>query len=149
MNTKKSIQVLNSLIGIHNDRKEGYKTAVTGTNDTDLLAMFRDFIGSSTRCREELMAEVQQLGGTVDERSTITDNFRELKAALAGHNRNALLSSCVNSEDKALDTYNSVLTNDIDFLTIEQHKMIYKQYVMLKSDHDKMQSVRDLEVAHP
>lgn len=152
MNTKKSIQVLHSLIELNNDRIEGYQMASAETTDNALLALFHHFISSSTHCQEELSEEIIQLGGTAAERTGNSDSFfnnwMEVKYALNNNDRKAVLHHCTGGEDKALETYNNVLTNDVDFLTIEQHKMIYKQYVMLKSAHEQIKAVRDIELTY-
>ncbi|MBL7713057.1 MAG: PA2169 family four-helix-bundle protein [Chitinophagaceae bacterium] len=152
MNTKKSIQVINTLIEINNDRIEGYQTASAETTDNALLSLFHHFISSSNQCREELAAEVTQLGGIVEAGTSQDGKFfrpwAELRAALNNNDRKSVLKACEYGEDKVLDGYNNILTNDVDFLTIEQHKMIYKQYVLLKSAHDQIRSVRDMELTY-
>lgn len=70
----------------------------------------------------------------------------DVKPANTNRDRKAILNSCEYGEDDALEAYNSVLTNQIDFLTIEQHKMIYKQNVLLKEDHNNLQELRDTQV---
>ena len=51
MENEKTIDALNKLIEINNDRIEGYETASKETNDTDLLNLFSGFIQTSKKCR--------------------------------------------------------------------------------------------------
>lgn len=147
MNTQKSISILNSLVEINNDRIQGYEKAITETTDNDLKVLFEEFTQSSKKCWIELVEEIRNMDGEPVDDTTISGKFYRLwidvKAAITNRDRKAILNSCEYGEDAALETYNSVLTNQIDFLTIEQHKMIYKQYVLLKEDHNKLQELRD------
>ncbi|MFA6150179.1 MAG: PA2169 family four-helix-bundle protein [Chitinophagaceae bacterium] len=147
MNTQKSISILNSLVEINNDRIQGYEKAITETTDNDLKELFEEFGQSSKKCWKELVEEIGNMDGEPVDDTTISGKFYRLwmdvKAAITNRDRKAILNSCEYGEDAALETYNSVLTNQIDFLTIEQHKMIYKQYVLLKADHNKLQELRD------
>ena len=47
MKTEKSINVLNKLVEINNDRTEGYKTALKEAHEADLKKMFTGFITTS------------------------------------------------------------------------------------------------------
>lgn len=152
MNTKKSIAVLNKLVEINNDRLQGYNVAIDESEDAELQILFADFKEISDHCIAELSEQIAGLGGlSTDSSSSSGKLYRiwmDIKAAVTNNDRNAILSSCEYGEDVALETYNDVLTNDIDFLTIEQHKMIYKQYVSIKNNHDKLKVLRDLELEH-
>ena len=47
MDNKKSIDVLNTLIEINNDRIEGYETASKETDEPDLIKLFTQLVASS------------------------------------------------------------------------------------------------------
>ncbi len=114
MEKEKSIEVLNKLIEINNDRIEGYETASKETNETDLKTLFSQLIQTSKKCRQELVDQVQKLGGKVNEGTRITGKFfrawMDVKAALTNKDRKAILSSCEQGEDVAKDTYKKVFT---------------------------------------
>lgn len=59
---RKSAEVLNSLITIHNDRIKGYETALDETKDADLKSLFSEFIQTSRSAKKELDVEVIKLG---------------------------------------------------------------------------------------
>src|SRR5436190_11797723 len=109
MEKEKSIDVLNTLLEINNDRVEGYETALKETEEQDLKTMFTEFIRKSERCRNELTREIFMLGGKPVEGTKTSGKFfrvwMDMKAALTGKDRKAILSSCEFGEDAAVETY--------------------------------------------
>ncbi len=151
MNNEKSIDVLNKLITINNDRIEGYTTASEATEETDLKIFFTELIETSQKCKSQLILEVQRLGGEPAEGTKNSGKFfrawMDVKAALTGKDRLAILNSCEYGEDVAVDTYEKVLEDDLEDITTEQQTMIAEQYALIKADHDEVKAQRDeLEV---
>ena len=148
MENKKTIEVLNTLITINNDRIEGYETASKETEEQDLKTLFAQFSSTSTTCKHELTNEVSRLGGTSAEGTLTTGKLHrvwmDVKAALTGKDRDVILKSCEFGEGVAQDTYEKALENDIENLNVEQQIMIKAQHTLLKADHDKVKSIRDL-----
>jgi uncharacterized protein (TIGR02284 family) len=144
---EKGIEVLNSLITINNDRIEGYETASKETDEIDLKAMFAQFISTSQKCKQKLVRVVSTLGGEVAEGTKVSGKFfrmwMDLKAALTGKDRSAILNSCLYGEDEALDTYEKTLKNDLEYLNADQKSMIYTQRTLLKGDRDRVKALRD------
>ena len=151
MENEKTIAVLNRLITINNDRIEGYETASKETEEQDLKTLFAHFTATSQKCKQELTNEVSKLGGTAAEGTlTIGKFFRvwmDVKAALTGKDRKAILNSCEYGEDQAKDTYEKALENEKENLSMEQQTMIKAQHALLGADHDKVKSMRDLAMA--
>ena len=150
MDKEKTIAVLNTLITINNDRIEGYETAADETEEQDLKTMFAQFSSTSQKCKQELKNEVSKLGG-IPAKGTMTSGkfFRawmDIKAALTGKDRKAILNSCEYGEDKAKDTYKKALENDLEDLNAEQQTMIKAQHTLLVADHDKVKMMRDVLV---
>jgi uncharacterized protein (TIGR02284 family) len=147
MNTEKTIEVLNTLIEINNDRIEGYETASKETNEDDLKALFTQLAGTSETCKTELIDEVEQLGGTHTEGTKTTGKFfrvwMDVKAALTGKDRSAILSSCEYGEEVAVKTYQDVLDNHSEELTDEQLDLIEEQSELIQADHDTVKSLLD------
>lgn len=147
MEKEKAIEVLNSLITINNDRIEGYETASKETEESDLKAMFAQFISTSQKCKDELSREVITLGGEVAEGTKVSGKFfrawMDVKAALTGKDRKAILNSCEYGEDEAKDTYEKALENDSEHLNPKQVSMIDTQKMSLKGDHDHIKALRD------
>ena len=151
MENEKTIAVLNTLITINNDRIEGYETASKETEEQDLKTMFAQFASTSQKCKHELTNEVSRLDGTSAE-GTMTAGklhrvWMDVKAALTGKDREAILKSCEFGEDVAKDTYEKALENEIENLNLEQQTMIKAQHALLKVDHDKVKSMRNLAMA--
>lgn len=147
MEKEKAIEVLNSLITINNDRIEGYANASEATEEQDLKTLFGQFVSTSQKCRQELNSEVTKLGGEVsDDTKTSGKFFRawmDVKAALTGNDRKAILSSCETGEDEAMETYNDVLEDELEHLSPKQKTMVIEQKSLLKDDHDQVKALRD------
>jgi len=147
MENQKSIDVLNTLIEINNDRIEGYETAAKETDESDLQTLFEQLAQTSHECNAELIAEVEELGGTPAEGTRVSGKFfrtwMDVKAALTGKDRKAILNSCEYGEDVAVDVYKKVLENESNDLTSDQIDIVEEQYELIKADHDTVKSLRD------
>lgn len=147
MEREKTIEVLNSLITINNDRIEGYETASKETEEAELKSLFSRFISNSQKFKEELVKEVKMLGGEEAEGTKTSGKFfrawMEVKAALTGKDRKAILNSCEFGEDQALETYDNVIENDLKDLSAQQQTMITAQRHILHGDHDHVKTLRD------
>jgi len=146
MGNVKTIDVLNSLITINNDRIEGYKTASEETEEKDLKSLFSGFISTSEKCKSELVREVNKLGGEVADGTKVSGKFfrvwMDVKAALTGKDRKAILDSCKFGEEEAKETYKTVLENNLDYLTVEYQNMISAQRELLKADRKRIKALR-------
>jgi len=147
MENEKTIEVLNTLITINNDRIEGYETAAKETEEQDLKTLFAQFSSTSQKCKTELENEVSRLGGTPAEGTMNSGKiyriWMDVKAALTGKDRKAILDSCEYGEDIAKDTYKKALENDLQSLNAEQQVMIKAQHTLLVADHDRVKMMRD------
>lgn len=145
MENEKTIDVLNKLITINNDRIEGYDTAAKETEEQDLKTLFAQFTSTSQQCNADLIDEVIKLGGKPAEGTKTTGKFfrvwMDVKAAITGKDRKAILNSCEYGEDVAKDTYEKVLENDSEHLNSEQQTMVKAQHTLLKADHDKVNTM--------
>ncbi len=146
MSNEKSIDALNNLIEINNDRIEGYETASKETKEVDLQTLFHSLAETSHECKDELTEEVERLGGTAVEGTKVSGKFfrtwMDVKAALTGNDRKAILNSCEYGEDVAVATYDKALKNT-EALSAEQRAMIADQRAMIKADHDTVKALRD------
>jgi len=148
MNNEKTIEVLNTLVEINNDRIEGYETAVKETDEIDLKSLFARLIHTSLTCKQELIEEIHKMGGmSVTGTRTSGKFFRvwmDVKAAITGKDRRAILDSCEYGEDVAVDTYEKALENNLEYLTPEHQTLLNAQHEMIKADHDTIKELRDL-----
>lgn len=148
MENEKTIEVLNALITINNDRIEGYETAAKETEEQDLKTLFAQFAATSQKCKTELENEVVKLGGTPAEGTRVSGKFfrlwMDVKAALTGKDRKAILDSCEYGEDMAKNTYENALENDAENLSAQQQAMIKAQHILLVADHNQIKAMREL-----
>ena len=146
MENEKTIDVLNTLITINNDRIEGYKTASEETEEMELKSLFAGFISTSEKCKSALVAEVNKLGGEVADGTKISGKFfrvwMDVKAALTGKDRKAILNSCKFGEEEAKETYKSALEENLEYLTSEHQNMISAQKELLKADRKHIKALR-------
>jgi len=116
-----------------------------------LKSLFTDFTSTSQKCKQELVIEVTKLGGKIAEGTMISGKFfrvwMDVKAALTGNDRKAILDSCEYGEDTAVNAYNEVLKNNLNDITTEQQSMIRAQYHLIVADHYKVKSMRDALVS--
>ena len=147
MKNDKTVEVLNKLLEINNDRLDGYETASKETDENVLKYLFAQLSHTSLWCRQELVKEITSLGGKPIEGTKRSGKFfrawMDVKAALSGRDRRAIINSCEFSEDKAIETYKNVLMSDIFYLNSRQMTLIRVQYALLKTDHDTVRSLRD------
>ncbi len=147
MNNKKTVDALNRLVEINNDRIEGYETAAKATDEQDLKTLFGRFAQASHTSRRELASEISNLDGTPTEGTKNSGKlyraWMDVKAALTGKDREAILNSCEFGEDQALQTYENVLKNEREHLSSSHISMINSQMSLLQADHDRVKTLRD------
>ncbi len=140
--------MLNDLIEINNDRIEGYEKATDETDELDLKSLFTEMAARSREFREELSEEViyqdEKPTGNTTTAGKAFRKWMDLKTALLGKDRQAILSSCETGEDAALKTYRIVLESDVRFPD-DVYEMIEKQFIKLRQDHNRIRMLRDTE----
>jgi uncharacterized protein (TIGR02284 family) len=131
---KETIETLNDLIQINNDRITGYEQAIKELEDEDedLIILFENMIDESRKARLALGEEVQVLGGTMDSDTTYSGKIYrawvDVKAVFTGHNRDTVLKNCNNGEDAAQKAYKAALDTDLpaflkDMIEEQQEKL--------------------------
>lgn len=147
MEVDKTIDVLNTLVEINNDRIEGYVTASKETDEHDLKSLFAELALTSKYNKHELADEILRLGGQPTEDTKVTGKFfrvwMDVKAAITGKDRKAILGSCEFGEDHALDTYEKVLKDDVKCLSLGQYSLIQAQHTLLKADHNRVKFLHE------
>lgn len=147
MDNEKTVDVLNTLIQINNDRIEGYDTAFKETEEKDLKAYFSQFMLTSQKCKQELVDEVTRLGGEPTESTRVSGKFfrvwMDVKAAITGKDRKAILGSCEYGENVADETYQHALLDELAYLKSEQQTMINAQHSLLKADFHLVKSMHE------
>lgn len=148
-NLSKTVEVLNDLIQINNDRIEGYQKAneELKATDTDLHNLFTSFITQSTDLKLALEAEIATLGGEIETGTTTSGKiyriWMDVKLLFTGKDRQAILDTCEFGEDAAQKAYREAEKSDDIPLDVRQ--LISTQKVDLKTSHDKVRILRDSE----
>ena len=149
MKNKETIEILNDLIEIHNDRVKGYTRAIDELKDedADLKTLFAAMIDESRKFRIALGQEVQALGGEMEAGTTnsgkIYRAWMDIKAVFTGHSRQTVLENCEFGEDAAQKAYKTALSaeNVPAFL----RETLTQQQQILKDSHDEIKAFRDVE----
>lgn len=145
--TSNTIELLNDLIKIHNDRVEGYTRAIEEfkTDDAELKALFLSMISESHEMKSDLANEIQVLKGTVDTGTTNSGKvyraWMDVKAVFTGHDRKSILENCEFGEDAAQKAYDKVL--NADDLPSYLRELIEGQKESLLASHDEIKDLRD------
>jgi len=146
---EKMIGVLNDLIRINNDRVDGYEKAAKEAKsvDADLQALFHRFAQESKQFAAELKLLVKECGGDPAEDTTTSGKiyrvWMDLKAAITGKDRKAILASCEFGEDAAQKAYDKALESDD--LIPQVRDLIVKQKSLLRQSHDMVKKFRDIQ----
>ncbi|MFO7847530.1 MAG: PA2169 family four-helix-bundle protein [Balneolaceae bacterium] len=151
MNKEKTIDELNTLVEINNDRIKGYETASEHTREEELHELFSELKRTSQQCRHQLISEISHLDGEAAEGTNTSGKFfrswMDIKSALAGEDRKAILDSCQEGEEQADKTYQSVLDDSSGHLNSDQIAMIKAQHELLKADQNKIRRLHEAMTA--
>jgi len=147
-NTKETIEVLNDLIQINNDRIVGYEKAIKETTqpgDEDLKVLYASMIAESHRIKIALATEVQTMGADVEQGTTTSGKiyraWMDVKAVFGGHDRHAVLANCEAGEDAAQRAYRMALEHEA--LPAYIRELLVRQQQSLKESHDEIKALRD------
>jgi uncharacterized protein (TIGR02284 family) len=146
-NTKETIEVLNDLIQINNDRISGYEKAIKETKpeDEDLKVLFATMIAESHRNKIALATEVQTMGAEVENGTTTSGKiyraWMDVKAVFTGHDRHTVLANCEAGEDAAKRAYRTALEHEA--LPAYIRELLVQQADGQLASHDEIKSLRD------
>jgi len=144
-----TIEILNDLVAINNDRIAGYERAIKelAPEDADLKDIFLNMIDESRQAKLQLGNEVQVHGGVIEGGTTNTGKiyraWMDVKAVFTGHDRHAVLANCHTGEDAAQKAYTSALESQE--MPAYLNEMISQQQMMLKASHDEMKAFAEAE----
>lgn len=149
---EKITSILNDLIRINHDRVVGYEKALEELKegDADLRVLFHRYTTESRQYAQELTTEVSRLGGEPTDGTTNSGKiyrvWMDLKAVIAGKDRKAILENCEFGEDAAQKAYDLALNADVD-MEPSLRDLIVRQKAILKTGHDEVKRLRDLQAA--
>ena len=147
--TAKTVEIINDLILINNDRIEGYERALKeleeGSGDTDLQPYFLRFIDESRQFKIQLGTEVEVLGKDMEQGTTAGGSIHRawiaVKETFTGHSRKSILEECEFGEDAIKKAYESAMEEeDLPAYIID---ILDNQYEMILEAHDSIKELRD------
>jgi uncharacterized protein (TIGR02284 family) len=145
---EKSVEILNDLIRINNDRIAGYEHAFNELEDDDfdLKTIFQNYREESIQNVFALTAEVEQAGDDAEHGAsaggTLHRAWLDVKASFAGHSRKSILEECERGEDAIKRAYNQALDYDSG-LSPELRPVLTRQEQEIINAHDKIKALRD------
>lgn len=148
-NAADTIEILNDLVEINNDRIVGYEKAIKELKeeDEDLKVLFLNMIDESRQARLELGNEVQVLGGVMEGGTTNSGKiyrvWMDVRALFSGHDRHSVLANCHKGEDAAQVAYKTALESES--LPGHLREMISNQKQTLKTSHDEIKAFTEQE----
>lgn len=142
MNYLGTVALLHSLIGINNERIQGYTKAALETDQNDLKILFDQLAETSKLFKSDLIFEIHKLDGTPFDVPISMGKFykiwMEMKTAITERNKKNILQSCANGEEIVMETYNIALSRDLKDLPVDIKTIIQHQRERLKKDGDKI-----------
>jgi uncharacterized protein (TIGR02284 family) len=143
-----TIEILNDLIEINNDRIEAYKIALRDLKEEDksLKPLFTRMIDESERNVRVLAREVDILGGEAEHGTSLEGKiyraWMNVRIAFAGKTKHHILQNCEINEDASLDAYRSAM--QCEDLSGYLREIISDQLDALLHFHDTIKKMRDL-----
>lgn len=146
-NSEKTVEVLNDLIQINNDRADGFERASTDLSEEniDLKATFDKLASDSRTNVTELAGLVGRQGEDPDTGNTMLGTLHrawiDIKATFGGDGRHSILAECERGEDAIKKAYRDALQeND---LGEHVREILLKQQQGINASHDAIKALRD------
>ena len=146
-NYKATIETLNDLVLINNDRIVGYEKArhEIEVDDENLKPLFLDLIDQSHRYKMQLGTEIEVLGKDIETGTSIGGKIHrawmEVKNAFSGHSEKSILGECEFGEDAIKKAYEAALEED--HIPNYIRDILRDQLSELEEAHDEIKSLRD------
>ncbi|RYE36108.1 MAG: PA2169 family four-helix-bundle protein [Sphingobacteriaceae bacterium] len=141
------ISALNKLIKINNDRAEGYKKGLEGTQDADLKTLFTGYVAQSQKNSAELEGFVKSLGGEPADSTSISGDLHhawmDVKSTFTGKDRHSVLADCEAGEDVAKKAYKEALGDTDISWDANISSAISSQNQGILSAHNEVKALRD------
>ena len=155
MNTKEeTIDVLNDLLLINNDRIAGYEKAAAeiDDSDTELDGLFQKLSNDSNNYAAQLTEQIRRLGGEAQTGTMFSGKlyrvWMDIKATLSNNVRRAVLESTELGEDAALKAYDLALNSgklpqyEYD-MVLTQMNSIHQSHRYIKQRRIKLQQEQE------
>jgi len=146
--SEKSVDVINDLIKINNDRSAGFEKAAQDlkNGNGELIAVFNRLAGESREYANELTGIARQYYGDVAEGTSTSGDLHRawisIKSTFAGNDAAAILYECERGEDAAKSAYKDAL-DESNELTFEVAGVLQRQQEGIIAGHDLIKNLRD------
>ena len=137
------VDTLNDLIRIVQDSHEGYQQAAESGEDEEFKALFSDLAAQRGAIVRELQRLVAEQGGAPDIGGTIVGGahrfFLGLRAAVLGHESEAILAEVERGETECVRRYDEALGKE---LPPEVAAVVSRHLGRIRTDRDRMAALR-------
>ncbi|WP_025146560.1 PA2169 family four-helix-bundle protein [Pedobacter jeongneungensis] len=148
-NSEKTVEILNDLIQINNDRADGFDKASAdlAEENIDLKATFEKLSSDSRSNVIELAglvgrnAETPETGNTI--LGTLHRAWIDIKASFGGDDRHSILAECERGEDAIKKAYRDALAENE--LGENVRSALLKQQGDINISHDAIRALRDAQ----
>ena len=136
---------LNGLVKINNNRVEGYQKVAEEIKDESLRVVFDNMVNESVNFAENLGKYVRDFGGTPATEGTLAGiihkGWLNIKDAVSGSDREALLGSCEFGDKAAIEAYETALATDAMVQQSELRDVLNGQKSSLEQSLRVIQSI--------
>jgi len=145
--TSKTIEVLNDLIEINNDRIAGFEKSIADLDDNhaELKSLFQEYATQSRKNSQELTALVASHAGEVETGKSVSGTIHrawiDVKAAFGGSDAASILSEAERGEDAIKKAYKDAITEGE--LSADVSSTVSTQAQEQVAAHDKIKALRD------
>ena len=146
--TEKTIDVLNDLVQINNDRVAGFEKASENLEEDNrgLRPVFEKLAGESRDNAASLTEKARQFNGEASSGTTVSGSLHRawlgVKSTFTGNDLENILDECERGEDAIKAAYRSAL-EDANELPYEVAQLISSQQQGIIEGHDLIKSLRD------
>lgn len=147
--TEKTIEVLNDLILLNNDRIAGFEKAMSDIDDqnADLKMIFQEYTEQSRKNSQEL---TQLVAGNREDAETGTSMagglhrvWIDVKSLFGGSDRKSILSEAERGEDAIVKAYRTALKDGDLLMDSQVMDIVSQQSQGIDRAHDRIKMLRD------
>ena len=145
--TVKTVDLLNDLIEINNDRVAGFEKVLADINDenADVKQLFQEYASQSREFGQQLTAIVAANAEEVDTGNSVSGTLHrawiDVKALFGGSDRVSILNEAERGEDAIKAAYKQALESGD--LSGEALSTVSSQAESIKTAHDVIKGLRD------
>ncbi|WCT10711.1 transaldolase [Mucilaginibacter jinjuensis] len=146
--SENTMDVINDLIEINNDRVEGFEKAARDLEDHDSgLNMIFKKLANESRENATVLTEIAQNNGQAPVDGTSTSGvlhraWLDVKSVFTGGDAKSILDECERGEDAIKDAYSTALSTEHE-IGYELQAILQKQQMGIVAGHDLIKSLRN------